>query len=111
MLQQLQQLGAPPEVIAATAQRLQAEADGITFAVWPDNWHAVLTFVAMATQWHWVGTMASAQRTGLRLEALPAVLPAMRRTVPRRWRQPYHILLQQLQHLEDTALAAWRLQQ
>lgn len=108
ILDQLRQLGAPADVLLATEQRLATEAAQATIAVWPDNWHALMLFLAMATQWHWVGGMGTPQRTGLRMEALPALVPAVRRSVPRRWRQPYHRLLRQLQHCEDTALATWR---
>ena len=106
MLEQLRQFGAPPEVLRATEQRLHAEAQDATIPVWPENWHAVLLFVAMATQWHWVAPWrCPPARTGLRLEALPAVLPAVQRGVPRRLRKPYAVLLGQLQTMEDAALS------
>lgn len=73
--------------------------------MWPENWHAVQLFSALATQWHWRPTVGGARRCGLRYEAVAAVLPAVRHAVPRRWRQPYPQLLTQLQHMEDQVLA------
>lgn len=106
MLDQLRKFEAPPEVLAAAEARLQAEAQAVTIPVWPENWHAVRTFVAMATQWHWVVPWrCPPARTGLRLEALPAVLPAVQPSVPRRLRKPYAELVAQLQAMEDAALA------
>jgi hypothetical protein len=46
------------------------EVSGPPVEVWPDNWTAVQTFIAMSTQWR-VG-MAGA--TGLDYGVLPAVL-------------------------------------
>lgn len=110
VIAQLQQLGAPPEVLRATAQRMQQQAEVAHIAVWPENWHAVLAWVAMATQWHWLPVAPEPVRTGLRLEALPAVLPAVRAQVPPDLRRPYAELLGQLQAMEDAALTEWRLQ-
>lgn len=107
MLDQLRALGAPADVLQAYAARADAEAKQATVPIWPENWHAVQVFGAMATQWHWLVGMGGAQRVGLRLEALPAVLPAVKRQVIRRWRQPHHVLLRQLQNMEDAALDAW----
>jgi len=107
VLLQLEKLGAPADVIESTRQQLEADAARHQVLVWPENWHAVQVFRMMATQWVWVAGMGSAMRTGLRLEALPTVLPAVRPLVHRRWRQPYHVLLQQLQQLEDAALGEW----
>ena len=110
MLAQLQRFGAPPDVLAAFQAQHDAQQPQ-TVAVWPEHWHAVSVFIAMATQWHWAaGGFAPARRTGLRLEALPAVLPAVRADLPSRCRQPYPRLLRQLQQLEDQALTEWRLQ-
>lgn len=105
MLDQLRQFGAPAEVLRAAEQRLKAEADAVTLPVWPENWHAVNLFLALATQWHWVAPWRlPAQRTGLRLDAVPTVLPMVRRAVPARHRQPYAVLLRQLQAMEDAVL-------
>ena len=109
MLAQLRQLGAPADVIQATQQRLAAEAEHWHVDIWPDNWHAVQLFVALATQWHWVAGMAAVQRTGLRYEALqvPAVQALVDAQVAPPLRQPPAVLMRQLQVLEDTALAEW----
>lgn len=110
MLRQLVQLGAPADVIESMRQQLESDADRHQVLVWPENWHAVQVFRLMATQWVWVAGMGSAMRTGLRLEALPAVLPAAQPLVQRRWRRPYHVLLQQVQQMEDAALGEWNKQ-
>ena len=105
MLAQLRRFGAPPEVLLAAEQQLAADALGDTISVWPENWHAVRVFLALATQWHWAATGHGSRRTGLRYEAIAAVLPAVRLAVHRKHRQAYPVLLGQLQTLEDSALA------
>ena len=76
VLDQLRLHKAPPEVLRAMAERLDAEARAALVDVWPENWHAVCLFVAMATQWHWVvPPKGEPQRVGLRMESLPALLP------------------------------------
>lgn len=105
MLAQLRRFGAPAEVLLAAERQLAADALGDTINIWPENWHAVRVFLALATQWSWAGTGLGSRRTGLRYEAIAAVLPAARKAVPRKHRQAYPTLLGQLQMLEDTALA------
>lgn len=105
MLDQLAKLGAPPAVLAAARQRIEDEAAQATTPVWPENWHAVSLFMAMATQWHWITAPGVAQRIGLRYEALPAVRAAVQASVPKRWRKPWPELLRQLQVMEDAALS------
>lgn len=107
MVDQLRQLGAPADVIAATQQRSAAEAQNSMVDVWPDNWHAFSLFLALATQWHWLVGLAGARRAGLRYEAItPVVLAMVRAKVPRSLHQPTPALMQQLQQLEDAALDA-----
>lgn len=109
MLDQLRQFGAPPAVLAAAQANVERSAAQAVVLVWPEHWHAVLLFIAMATQWHWVPVgLGGARRVGLRLEALPTVRPAVAATVPPHCRKPYPVLLGQLQQLEDTALAEMR---
>jgi hypothetical protein len=109
VLDQLRQFGAPPAVLAAAKAQVERSAAQAVVLVWPEHWHAVLLFRAMATQWHWAPCgLAGAQRVGLRMEALPAVRPAVAATVPPHCRQPYHVLVHQLQQLEDAALAELR---
>lgn len=109
LLAQLRQMDAPADVIQATQQRLAAEAEGWHVDIWPDNWHAVQTFVAMATQWHWLAGMQGAQRIGLRYSALqvPELQAMVQLQVQPALRQPPGVLMRQLQVLEDTALAEW----
>lgn len=107
MLTQLRQLGAPPEVLAAALEQQRAEADTYSVPVWPENWHAVRLLLAMSTQWFAVHRIdGRMQRLGLRYEALPSVQPAVRQAVERRWRQPWGVLLGQLQLLEAAVLEA-----
>lgn len=94
-------------MVAATQVRLQAEAAAWCCDVWPENWHAVQLFVALATQWHWASAgLAGSRRTGLRYSAIRPVLPMVQQAVQQRWRQPYPTLMRQLQHMEDEALKA-----
>lgn len=107
VLVQLRQWGAAPEVVQAAEEQLHAEAEAAQVRVWPEHWHAVQVLLAMRTQWCWAPAgMAGSRPVGLRLEALPVVLPAVRARVPQQHRQPYPVLLQQLQLLEDAALDA-----
>ena len=106
MLEQLRAFGAPPEVLAAAAERQQAELDAWAVPVWPECWHAAQLFLATATQWVLVpradGRMV---RTGLRYEAItPTVADAVRQLIPRRLRQPAGHLLHQLRVMELAVL-------
>lgn len=111
MLQQLRDLGAPPDVVQATQQRLVAQAQAAQVQVWPEHWHAVLLFLAMGTQWQWVsGPLVEPQRVGLRMEAAPVVNAGVRGQIDQAHRQPLPELMRQLLVLEQAALDEWRSQ-
>ena len=56
LLEQLQALGAPPEVVAA---RTAAPADPpAPVEIWADHWPAWCWFLAAATQWRYAGETA-----------------------------------------------------
>lgn len=68
-------------------------------------WHAVRAFVCMAEQWHWASDpRGGSRRVGLRFEALPVVLAALRGEPHRR---PLAEVLPQLRVMQRAALEAW----
>jgi hypothetical protein len=93
-------------VIEEARAAIEARNAQIGFGVWPDNWHAMRVFLAMATQWQWGIGFARARRLGMRYEPLWDVAAAVRPTVPRHLRRRRWQLLEQLQVLEDTVLEA-----
>lgn len=103
-MQALEAFGCAPEVIEEARQAIKAQADAVDFLVWPENWHAVMLFLGMRTQWRWVIGAAAAARTGLDYSALPSVRPAVLQLVPPERRQPWPELLPQLQVMECAVL-------
>lgn len=97
-------MGVGEAVIAQARANIEAQNARIGFAVWPENWHAVLTFVGMATQWRWVVGTKKALRAGLIYESLEEVRHAVRQRVPRAVRKRRGELLEQLQVMEDAVL-------
>jgi len=72
-------------------------------SVWPQNWHALLAFIEMGTQWRLVPTMTGVLYQGLEYAALPVVLAALKPRVPADLRRPLHELLPQLRVMEQRA--------
>jgi hypothetical protein len=70
-----------------------------SFDVWPENWRAVITFVALGTQWR---TGAMGQIVGLDYVAVEAAF-RLRRVPPYKWRG----LFAALQLMEAAALDYW----
>ena len=97
------QAGAPADVIAQFRAALAARNANATFAVWPQNWHAVMLFCDMASQWRVVARMAGLMYQGLEYSALPLVMRARKPLVARCHRQRLHELMPQLRTLERTA--------
>lgn len=97
------QAGAPAEVVAQFRTALEARNASATFAVWPQNWHAVMVFCDMASQWRVVAGLAGLMYQGLEYSALPLVMRARKPLVARRHRQRLHELMPQLRTLERTA--------
>lgn len=103
VLQQLQDLGAPPDVLAAWQANQAAQPQGVP--VYPEHWHAMHLLQALTTQWRWVMTAQGGRRQGLRYEAAtPVVLRAVSQQVPAALRQPLHVVWQQLQHMERAVI-------
>lgn len=99
-------MGAPPDALEALAERLQALRDAATVRVWPEHWHAVMLFRAMATQWRAVVGSKGLVWLGLDYPAIPIAMEGARARVPRRLRKPLAALLPQLQVLEKAAATA-----
>lgn len=98
LAKQLEEMGAPPEVIA----QVKAPAKVQAFAVWPENETALRVWLAMETQWRGQPMgLAGARPQGLDYTALPVVFELLgvadRATVFR-----------QLQTMEVAALAAMK---
>ncbi len=88
----------PQELLQEAGEQTDA-----VFEVWPENWDAVLLFLALRNQWHWVGAgLGGAMRTGLDLQAaklemeMAGLDTATAKTV---WAQ--------LKVMEDEALDVW----
>lgn len=91
-------------MIAKARDAIEERNKTATLAVWPQNWHAVMAFCDMGTQWQMVATMRGLMHLGLRYEALPLTLAALRPRIPERCRRPLHELMPQLRALEQAAL-------
>lgn len=64
MLEGLEHLGAPQEVLdAIRAQSVSQELE--VFEVWPENEKAVAVFLDLATTWTWVPVGRTAVRAGI----------------------------------------------
>lgn len=72
LTQQLEDLGAPLEVIEAS--RVKPVVEEVSFLVWEENWRAVSVFLAMGTQWRTSVGMAGVVFHGLDYQALESVL-------------------------------------
>ena len=71
MVQQLQALGAPEDVIhAATAQQIENDCE-----VQPDCWQSVQAFLALSGQWRIVSTMAGVMYQGIHF---PSIKPCFK---------------------------------
>lgn len=76
--------------------------------VWPEHWHAAKLFAALGSQGRLLPTgLGGATWLGLDYTALvPPVLQAVRAAVPRRLRQRWPRVFDQLQVMEAAAIAA-----
>lgn len=85
---------------------MQADIDtqraALEVEVLPENWHAALVFLGMATQWR----RDFGEPTGLDYSVLHVVM-AEHKATPRR--RPYAELMGQLRVLEDEALGQFNL--
>jgi len=103
VLQQLQDMGATADVLAAW--QAQQAAQPQQQPVWPQHWHALHLLQALSTQWRWLITHAGGRRQGLRYEAItPLLLRMVADQVPQHLRQPAPRLLGQLQHMERAVI-------
>lgn len=92
-------MNAPAHVIAAMRASIEAQQAAAVVDVLPDNWHAVMVFLGMATQWRKSGQHGE-RFEGLEYGSLAPVLRA-KRQVPHA--QPMDRLMDQLQVLEIQA--------
>jgi hypothetical protein len=97
-------MGVAADVIELARAAIAASNAQIGFAVWPENWHAVRVFLAMATQWNWGVGVARGCLFGMNYQALEFVVGSIRPTVPRGLRRRRWQLLEQVQLMEDTVL-------
>ena len=95
--------GVAAEVLEqARADIAQRNKDAVHY-VWPENWHAVLAFIEMETQWRLVPTMTSVLYQGLEYASLPVVLAALKPRVPAACCRPLASLMPQLRSMERHA--------
>jgi hypothetical protein len=100
--------GVSAEQIATVRKVIEARNARATLAVWPENWHAVMLFCDLSSQWRAVAGMVRIVWLGLDYAAItPTVLKACRRSIPRAHRRPEHRLMPQLRTLEKAA-TNWR---
>lgn len=92
-------------MIAEARQALHEQAAAETLSVWPENWHAVVLFDALRTQWRWAVGMG-AQRLGLEYSALPIVRDAIEPRIAPDLRTAWPELFAQLQIMEAAVLTA-----
>jgi hypothetical protein len=97
-------MGAPPDVLESLRQRLAQQAKQTDFAVWPEHWHALVLFRALATQWR---MHPAGYPCGLVYTSIPIVQPRIHSHVDAAHRQDADTLFDQLQILEMAALESW----
>lgn len=100
MIEQLEQAGAPPEVIAAARKQANPEADVVE--VWPENWESFTLFSSLSTQWVVAVGVSAARRIGLNYPAAESVMRMM--NIPRKRQSA---LLGDLRVMERAALKVW----
>lgn len=87
---------------------IEARNAKATLAVFPENWHAVMLFCDLSSQWRAVAGMARIVWLGLDYAAVtPTVWKACRRSIPRPHRRPESRVMPQLRALEKAA-TEWR---
>ena len=95
-------------MIAEARAAIEARNAKATLAVWPENWHAVMLFCDLSSQWCAAASLVGIVWLGLDYAAItPLVLKACKRSVPRAHRRPEHVLMPQLRALEKAA-TTWR---
>ncbi len=99
MLEQAQAFGASAAQLEALRGSIERRNRPQAAGVWPEHWHALEVFLAMATQWRTHLGARGLFYEGLDYAALPPVLAEHRR-LPRRLRQPMDRLMPQLRTLE-----------
>lgn len=93
-------------MIAEARAAIEARNAKATLAVWPENWHAVMLFCDLSSQWRAASSLLGIVWLGLDYSAItPLVLKACKRSVPRAHRRPEHELMPQLRTLEKAATA------
>lgn len=72
VIAQLEQAGAPEEVIQAARKRMQPPDDGCE--VWEENWLSFRVFESLGTQWNVAVGMSGLYHAGINYLALPIVM-------------------------------------
>lgn len=78
IVQQLVDLGAPPDVIQEARGKSEAPPVRREFGVWQENWIAVMLFRNLGTQWNVVAGMGGAFYTGLKYEVVEGQMRRLR---------------------------------
>lgn len=97
-------MGVGEQLLTEAAANIAERAAAQALDVWPENWHAVLAFLEMGSQWRVIPTMTSLLWQGLEYAAIPLVLAALKPRVPAECRRPLHELMPQLRTLERRAV-------
>jgi hypothetical protein len=100
-IEALRGMGASEETIQQARAMLKLDEGPPRMPVLPQCWFAVRVFQMMANQWHWAPSGRRSMRTGLRFEALPVVMAALR---DEPHRVPLATLLPQLDVMQTAAL-------
>jgi hypothetical protein len=98
VLEALAKAGAPADVLEAA----EANVVPVAYEVWEDNMESLHLFLAMRTQWRWLGTMGGAVRTGL---DYTAVIHTLRELVQKKARR--REIFQDICLMGDEALAVF----
>lgn len=94
-------------MIAEARAAIEARNARATFTVWPENWHAVMLFCDLSSQWRAAASLVGILWLGLDYAAItPLVLKTCKRSVPRAHRRAEHELMPQIRALEKAA-ATW----
>lgn len=84
VVQQLVDLGAPPEVIAAARAKVDAVPVTRDFGVWEENWTSVRLFRNLGTQWIVVAGMCGVRYMGINYDVVEGQMRRLR-IPPKKW--------------------------
>lgn len=96
-------MGVAAELIAEARAHIEEHNRSAELSVWPENWHAVLIFLDMDTQWRLVPAADRLLWQGLDRSALPITMAGIKCRVPEECRRSLSELMPQLRTLEVRA--------